>query len=174
MQKILRFIPRWYHFWPNLNRSNRSCTQTLIWEAICKTTRRESTKLKSKLGSANWETVVFKISPNFCNTDKSPGLYQGCLPLGFCSNFLSWWIKQVTSLDILETFHLFTWTSVYVLKYSLWDDIYPVDAYIYMDRNRVDISTDHSYIEKAWLFAIQALNTLRTPVSSITHIATKI
>ena len=23
------FIPRWYHFWPNLNRSNRSCTQTL-------------------------------------------------------------------------------------------------------------------------------------------------
>ena len=86
---------------------------------------------------------------------------------------LSWRIKQVTSVDILETLHLFTSTSVCVLKYSLWDDIYPVDAYIYMDRSRVDISTDHSYIEKAWLFAIQALNTLRTPVSSITHWADK-
>ena len=86
---------------------------------------------------------------------------------------LRWRNKQVSSEDILETFHLLTRTSVYVLKYSLWDDIYPVDAYIYMDRSTVDISTDHSYIEKAWLFAIQALNTLRTPVSSITHWADK-
>ena len=159
--KILRFIPQWYNFWPNLNRSNRSCTQTLKWDAICKTTRRESTKLKSKLGSAKWE--IFAIQTNYLVYIRAVYHWD------FVRISLSWRIKQVTSVDILETLYLFTWTSVYVLKYSLRDDISPVDAYIYMDRSRVDISTHHSYMDKAWLFAIQAFNTLRTPVSSITH-----